>query len=340
MATTDNFVKAFSFFSIYTELTNEELHQKWEAEGKQYSRFEFVDHTNKIKDIQLDNSKNEKVDHWDSLLSVDEETGFEEESFEVEITGFWTFEEFKDNYFKRLIEEINKNKNIIINSLINLYKDLNQPNKREIYLKTLLQIKGLHSRFESIKFANHELLEGCLLEIFVTTTNLFSIIYPETESNELFRPIYKLYGKSHIEVDKLPFDEEDKRIELKVSPEKARAFLSCLTNIPRDGFSPIIDKNDLDHFLRLNFKGFVFVEEERSLKLNIEKFPKNLIISLFWHFQHHCCKSTIYQYRLVEILKESFPNTFTGKVKSYTSNIKPRGDLKEEFNKRDILPPF
>lgn len=339
MERTDAFISAFKFFSNYNELSDNELDQLWQEEGCKYSRFVYFEKQSEYNDIILDKTKNEYKAPWDEVISFNDEIGEEEISFQTEIFGDWSFDEFKEDYFNSRRISIERNKTIVLNKLKQFYNDLNQPNKREIYIKTLSQIKGLNSLYKEKPFFCKDLLEKSLGEFYTTTIKLFSNLHPEVENSEIFQHLKVLYKDLITDNSEPPFEEYDDRIELKVATAEAKRFLSCLTNTPSGGHSPIIEESDLDYFLCKHFKGFNKVEEERVIYLNTDKFSQYLISALFRQFYFRCCQSTTL-YKIFEKLKQSFPSTYKGKTENTVKNIIVDINLQFEFQRRGITLPY
>jgi len=176
---------AFSFFSNYSELSEDELKEQMEINGGFYTRTECVDKTEDIGKNDLDGVNHEKIISRDKILGFNHETGYDESFFEVIIEGEWTFESYKEAHIEKLNTLIIKNKHTIIQSLKSIYKDLAFPNKREVFLKTVQQIKGLKEIFNSANFYNNGLLIESLKEIF-NSVKPFAQLYPDIASGEVF----------------------------------------------------------------------------------------------------------------------------------------------------------
>lgn len=323
MADIERFVQAFSFFLNYSELSDGDLQQSWEAKNKQYSRYEYVKVYSDADRIPINQAKNESIfsKEWITLV-IDRDNDIFEDLVEVIITGDWSLEEHNNDYHTLLKEDIVKNKNIVIYCLNAFYKDLKLSTKREIFLKTVKQIKGLKEIYNSAKFINNGLLTESLKEIF-KSVKPFAQLYPDIARSNDFVGL-EVY-----------FEGIDKRLKLKVTPQKAKAVLKCLTETPDNWDGPLITETDLEYFLSKNFQGFDMVHEDKIIRLNVGEKYKGLVWSIFHWFYSHCT-SNVTKETFVIIILNSFPNTFTGKAANYIKNMKKDSELNEKLRKIGI----
>lgn len=313
---------AFSFFSNYSELSEDELKEQMEINGGIYTRTICVDKIEDIEKIVLDVDNHEKNISQDKILGYNRETGYEDIFFEVIIEGERTFESYKEAHIEKLNTLIIKNKHTIIQSLKSIYKDLAFPNKREVCLKTVHQIKGLKENYNSVKFLNNGLLTESLKEIF-NSVKPFALLYPDIASSNDFVGL-EVY-----------FEGIDQRIKLKVTPQQAKAVLKCLTETPDNWDDPLITETDLDYFLSKNFQGFDMVHEDKIIRLNIGQKYNGLVWSIFHWFYSHCTRNVTKE-MIVIIILNSFPNNFTKKPANYIKNMKKDSELNEKLRKIGI----
>ena len=95
-----------------------------------------------------------------------------------------------------------------------------------------------------------------------------------------------------------------------------------------------MSKDDFEYFLSLNFQGFPKISTARNLSFDL--IAAKHMQYLVYLFYRQYAKGSYNRETWAKLLKETFPNVYTGKIKSIASNFKKENDNSTKYKFEDL----